>query len=576
MTVAFYGLGVSRGVAIGRAHVLARDDLTVSEYSVAAGGIAGEIARFKTALKGAQEQLRQVQSQIPAGASVDIRSFIDAHLLMLDDPALAQVPIDIITIRRCNAEWALKLQRDALVGIFEQIDDPYLRGRSDDVSYVVNQVLRILLHETRASELEATGFKGTIIVADDLSPADTVMLQHQGVAGFVTEFGGTTSHTAILAKSLGIPAVVGIHGARRLLRTHEMLVVDGRLGALIAAPDENVIRFYQDRRHSEVAHAQSLDTLRGKPSISVDKKKVELCANAELPEEILAIRRVGAEGIGLYRTELLYLNSDQPPSEDEQVAAYRGVLEALNGLPVTIRTLDIGADKATAWHDSESQNPALGLRGIRWCLREQQVFHGQLRALLRASNYGQLRIMLPMISSVSEVIQARQMLNDVRRELEAQGHPLSPHVPLGGMIEVPAAALVAEQLATQLDFLSIGTNDLIQYTLAADRMDDAVNYLYDPLHPAVLRLISMTIHAGQRAGIPVAMCGEMAGDCRYTRLLLGMGLREFSMHPALLLEIKRLITISNLDELTAKVKPLLAVATPAAINKLVEELNREH
>ncbi len=577
MTAALHGLGVSRGLAIGRAYVLARDELAVTEYKVNAAGVETEIDRFKVSLEAARDHLRQIQYQIPTNTPADIRAFIDTHLLMLDDPALAQVPIDIIRIRRCNAEWAVKLQRDALVNVFEQIEDPYLRGRSDDVSYVVNQILRMLMRERGdAPDLSTDGLKGAIVVADDLSPADTVMLQHQGVSGFVTEFGGTTSHTAILAKSLGIPAVVGIHGARRLIAKDEMLVVDGRYGVVLAAPDETIIKFYQQRRHSEAAHAQSLDTLRGQPSISRDKKKVELFANAELAEEILSIRRVGAEGIGLYRTELLFLNREKPPSEEEQFVAYREVVEALNGLPVTIRTLDVGADKSTPWNPAGTLNPALGLRGIRWCLREPDVFRAQLRAILRASHYGQVRMMLPMVCAVSEVKQTRLLIDEARAELEREGHPLSPHVPLGGMIEVPAAALIAEQLAAHLDFLSIGTNDLIQYTVAADRMDDAVNYLYDPLHPAVLRLISMAIHAGQRAGIPVAMCGEMAGDSRFTRLLLGMGLREFSMHPALLLEIKRLITISDIDDLISRVKPVLTFANTSAVLKLVEDLNREN
>ncbi len=577
MTLALYGLGVSRGIAIGQAYVLAHDELRITEYKIAADQVDKEIARFEDALDTALQQLQQVRYQIPTNTPVDIQSFIDTHLLMLKDAALAQVPIDTITMRRCNAEWALQLQRDALVNVFEAMDDAYLRTRRDDVDFVVSRVQRILLNRSEhPSELLGNPLRDAIVLADDLSPADVVLMQHQGIAAFITEFGGTTSHTAILARSLGIPALVGVHNARRYLKDGELLIVDGRRGVLLASPDDAIVEFFISRRQQESATAAELNKLKGRPAITHDGKKVNLLANVELHEDLVAIERVAAEGIGLYRTEMLFMNRPDLPSEEEQLETYLNVLNAVSGAPVTIRSLDIGGDKNVTWPQQSCSivsNPALSLRGIRLCLKETAVFRVQLRAILRASAYGEVRLMLPMLSNLGELTQVRRLIDTVKKELTAQGLKFNSKLPVGGMIEVPAAALSAEMFAKYLDFLSIGTNDLIQYTVAADRIDDAVSYLYDPLHPGVLRLIKMTIDAGNTVGIPVAMCGEMAGDIRYTRLLLGLGLREFSMHPAFLLEVKRRVNNSDFDHLKKQVGEILPVAEPAVIVELVDTLN---
>lgn len=579
MTIALYGLRVSRGIAIGKAYIMARDDIEVREYLIAVEAVEQEVARFSHALDVAREQLQRVKQQIPHNTPVDIRSFIDTHLLMLDDTALARVPIEIIRARHCNAEWALTLQRDALVTVFEQMEDAYLRTRRDDVDFVANRVLRILLnHSTHTDAAEGGKLKGAIVLADDISPADIVLMQHQGIAAFVTEYGGTNSHTAILARSLGIPAIVGVHAVRRYLKNGELIIVDGRAGVLMASVDEMAIDHYRSRQRLEGLRVKALNRLRDAPAITRDGRKVALYANVELVEDLAAIERYGAEGIGLYRTEMLYLNRVTPPSEEEQYAAYSEVIGAANGAPVTIRTVDIGSDKSTVWlHLTQGvvTNPALSLRGIRLCLHELPLFRSQLRAILRAAVHGQVRLMLPMLSNLQELTQVMQLVNEVKRELTAAGVDYNRQVQIGGMIEVPAAAMIADLFARHLDFLSIGTNDLIQYTLAADRIDDAVNYLYDPLHPGVLRLIQMTIDAGNKAGIPVAMCGEMAGDLRYTRLLLGMGLTNFSMPAAFILEVKRRINESDYGQLRNQVASALLSADATEIHALVDSLNED-
>lgn len=579
MSVALYGFGVSRGVAIGRACILSRGELEITEYAIPDKFIDEEVERFKAALKTAKQQLKEIRNHIPATTPIDIAAFIDTHLLMMDDTALATAPVQLIKNNKCNAEWALKLQRDALARVFDQIDDPYLRTRKDDIDHVVDRIQRILLNEsTHFHDLASTGSRlsGYIVLADDLSPADTVFMQHQGVVAFVTEYGGATSHTTILARSLGIPAVVGVRNARRYFQANEQLIVDGQQGLILATTDEAIVDFYHAQQAEQLRNRQQLAKIRQKPALTLDKEAIALYANFELPEDLLAIEKAGAKGIGLYRTELLFMNRDDTPDEEEQFEAYRQVVEAMKDAPVTIRTLDIGADKQISiLNGAIPANPALGLRAIRLCLKDPELFKPQLRAILRASVYGQVRIMIPMLSNLAEILHVLQLVEDSKRELRQQGLKFNAKIPLGGMIEVPAAALSANLFAKHLDFLSIGTNDLIQYTIATDRIDDSVNYLYDPLHPAVLRLIQMTIEAGRHAGKTVGMCGEMAGDCRYTRLLLGMGLMEFSMHPALILEVKRVVRASNVGDLNEMVSAVVARAHPDEIVSLVKTINRD-
>ena len=575
MSLALAGIGVSRGIAIGKVHVLERGEPEVVEYHVPARQIDAEISRFRHALEVARNQLRDIRTRIPTSTPADINAFIDTYLLMLEDSTLTHVPEDMIRSRSCNAEWALKLQLDRLVRVFDDMDDPYLRTRRDDIAHVVNRVLRILLRQDNHDDEPGVSLRNRIVIADDLTPADTVLLQHQGIAAFVTEYGGPLSHTAIMARSLRIPAVVGVHRARLYLRDREQIIVDGREGAVLVDPDDSILKHFRRRQRSERDYFAGLRKLKHETAVTLDQQRILLQANIELPDDIKPAREVGADGVGLYRTEFLFMNRSTVPDEEEQLESYLSVVKALKGQPVTIRTLDLGADKQS--DDGRTgplpTNPALGLRAIRLCLKDPALFRPQLRAILRASAYGPVRLMIPMLSNTQELFQLQHLLEDTRRELKRQGLKFDPNMPIGGMVEVPAAAISASLFARHLDFLSIGTNDLIQYTLAIDRIDDEVNYLYDPMHPSVLRLIHLTIKAGLRASIPVSMCGEMAGDCRYTRLLLGLGLREFSMHPSTLLEVKSIIKHATVADLVRPVRRILHSTHSDQTQRLLRRLN---
>lgn len=578
MSLVLSGIGVSRGVAIGKAYLLQRGLPEVTEYTVPRTQIKDEVSRFMQALDMARQQLKAIRNQIPVETSADIASFIDTHLLMLKDSALAEVPINLIRSRKCNAEWALKLQRDALVNVFDQMEDPYLRTRKDDVDHVVNRIQRILMNqEGHSQDGDGMPLKGRIIVADDITPADAVLMQHQGIAAFVTEHGGPLSHTAIIARNLRIPAIVGVRHARRYLNDDEELIVDGRQGMVLALADDSMLRHYRRVQSDERRYQTQLGKLKGEPAITRDGRVISLQANIELPDDVHAARRVAAAGIGLYRTESLFMNRAAPPDEEEQLQAYLTVVHGMRGAPVTIRTLDLGADKQIDGDRERAlgSNPALGLRAIRLCLKDLTLFRPQLRAILRASAEGPVRMMVPMLSNLQEVMQVLQLVDEIKQELSRQGVDFDPRLPVGGMIEVPAAAIIAQFFAPHLDFMSIGTNDLIQYTLAIDRVEDDVNYLYDPLHPAVLHLIRHVIATGRDAGIPVSMCGEMAGDTHYTRLLLAFGLTDFSMQPATLLEVKSIINASHAEELSVAAAELSHFGHAEDIHRLVAALNRD-
>jgi phosphoenolpyruvate-protein phosphotransferase (PTS system enzyme I) len=572
------GIGVSRGIGIGRVQRLSGGDLEIPEYAVDGAEIEHEVARFHDAHARAKDQLRQVRSQIPLGTPGDIAAFIDTHILMLDDRSITEATVAHIRAQSCNAEAALRRSRDALIAVFEQMEDPYLRTRKDDVEHVCTRVLRVLLKSERNLPQAPRDEPGEpfVAVADDVTPADIILLAQQSVVAFVTEYGGPLSHTAILARSLGIPAVVGVHNARRLLREGETLIVDGERGHVLAAPDEQALKFYRKKQDDDRVYRSTLVRLKDVQAVSRDGAKITLLANIELPEDAKEAEDAGAEGVGLYRTEFLYMNRQGLPSEDEQYDAYARVISSVKGR-ITIRTLDLGADKQVdsgRAHGPTPNNPALGLRAIRLCLKEPELFRVQVRALLRAARHGKTQIMLPMISNLLEFRQAQSLIRAAHEELAREGNAPDYEVPVGAMIEIPAAALVTPTLARFARFFSIGTNDLIQYTLAIDRVDEEVNYLYDPLHPAVLQLIRLTIDGGARGKIPVAMCGEMAGDPRYTRLLLGLGLTEFSMHPSSVLEVKRLVIESDVGQLRRHVAELLAETEPNAQRDRLEGLTQ--
>jgi phosphotransferase system enzyme I (PtsI) len=566
MPIALSGIAVSKGIAIGKARVLQHGQLDIAEYVLPPHHIDSEIARFNHALETAREQLRIIRTRIPEQTPQDIAAFIDTHLLMLQDEALSRAPIALIRHHHCNAEWALKLQQDALVQVFDAMEDPYLRTRRDDVEHVVRRVQQILLREEpQSGALESDKDEPRIIIAVDLAPSDMVLLNSRHLAAIVTERGGPLSHTAILARSLGIPALVGVPHVHQYIHNDELLIIDANHGSLLLEPDAATLKHYRARQRAAQRTRRELYKLKDDDSLTLDGTPVTLHANIELSEDITALKRVGAAGVGLYRTEFLFMNRESPPDEHEQYQTYLHTLRRLKGLPLTIRTLDLGADKEIVAGATACTNPALGLRAIRLCLKEPQLFLPQLRAILRASAKGPVRLLIPMLTSVQELAQVMTLVEQARAELRRANKPFDPKLPIGAMIEVPAAAICADLFAQRLDFLSIGTNDLMQYTLATDRIDESVNHLFDPLNPGVLRLIQGVIKAGRKANIPVSMCGEMAGDTRYTRLLLAMGLREFSMPAASLLQVKQRVRQCDITKLQRPLAKLLASPNPAAL-----------
>jgi phosphotransferase system enzyme I (PtsI) len=570
MSFTLHGLAVSQGIAIGYAHLVSHATLEVSHYVVQAKHVDAEIARFDAAIESVYEELRALKESA-LGAASEIAAFVEVHAMFLNDPLLALAPRDLIRERRCNAEWALVQQMEQLTTQFDEFEDAYLRERKQDVVQVVERVLKSLMGRPGRFPPRRKDGGNMIIVAHDLSPADTIQFKQQHIAGFVTDLGGATSHTAIVARSLSIPAVVGLHRVRQFIRDDELLVIDGTRGVLIVDPDERIIEEYRLRKSELELERSKLKRLKTAKSATLDGETISLQANIELPSDVSQVKEVDADGIGLFRTEFLFLNRDALPDEDEQFEAYRKVATALKGKVVTIRTVDIGADKGLRGVERKAPNPALGLRAIRYCLAEPQMFLTQLRAIIRASNYGRIRVLVPMLAHAHEVDQTLMMIRLAQEQLRSERVPFDEAMEVGGMIEIPAAAIAIGVFLKRLDFLSIGTNDLIQYTLAIDRSDEAVAHLYDPQHPAVLRLISQTIEGGIRAGIPVAVCGEMAGDPAFTRILLGMGLKQFSMHPNQIYEVKQEVLRSDVAELRAKVGRLLRLDDT---DKLREQLDR--
>ncbi len=550
MALLLNGMGVSRGIAIGPVYILHRNQHEIVEQKIDKKNIAKEVKRFKTAHRTAKKQLQKIGKDIPSESPDDISTFIETHLLMLDDTMMSSSPIEIIKQNQCNAEWALKLQTDAIVKVFQSMDDPYIATRQDDVKHVFNHIMEALVTGGKSQSVDASEkWKDRIVIADDLTPADTMIMQHAGVAGFVTEMGGPLSHTAILARSLNIPAIVGLSDARLYLNRGESLVIDGSSGLVLAEPDDLSIDHFHKRQRAMRRKTKELRKLNDAKSRAKSGENITLLANIEVEDDLKHLRKINAAGVGLYRTEFLYLQENKIPNEEEHYKTYVRVIRALRGAPLTIRTVDLGADKEidAVTLGPLAHNPAMGLRGIRLCLHDPALIVPQLRAILRASAKGPIKIMFPMLTTVSELLQAKQLLETTKEALRSKGIKFDEKIPVGGMIEVPAAAISASHFAEHLDFLSIGTNDLIQYTLAIDRIDDQVNYLYDPLNPAVLSLIKMIIDAGNKHKIPVTMCGEMAGNPSYTRVLLGLGLREFSMPPNSILEIKNVLRQTRLS-----------------------------
>ena len=559
-----FGQGVVNGYAIGKAAVMGAATLEVPHYYIDnnANAIAEECQRLQAAIDRAHQDLLIIAQQLASDAPREIAPLLEVHRLLLDDPMLRQQSFDLIKERQYNAEWALATQGQALIAQFEQIEDAYLRERGADIRQVIERVLLILSGQAGGviplSVPETCVIDtGLIVVARDISPADMLRLRQSRFSAFLTDLGGPTSHTAIVARSMNIPAIVGLGDIRRLVRDGDMLIVDGFKGVVIINPSEQILQQY---RHLQALHLQQreqLSQLRHTPTVTIDGITIRLEANIELPLEADAAYQVGADGIGLFRSEFLFMGRSGLPSEDEQYEAYSQVVRAMQGRPVTIRTLDIGADKTLDGEQTVATNPALGLRAIRYCLANPELFQTQLRALLRASQFGLVRILIPMISTIEEVYAVRAALAQAEQSLVADGTPHAVQFELGAMVEVPAIAIAIEPFAQQLDFLSIGSNDLIQYVMAVDRTDAEVANLYDPMHPAVLRLIAHTINRAESYGKSVSLCGEMAGDARLTRMLLGLGLRCFSMPAAQILTVKQQIITAHSAALRLKVATAL-------------------
>jgi phosphoenolpyruvate-protein phosphotransferase (PTS system enzyme I) len=578
VTIAFQGIGVAaaRSIAIGPAYVTGFGLRSPTETLITPEQVAAELDRLNEAVAEARQALKAVRNQIPPSTPRNIAEFIDTHLLMLDDVALVDEVRRIIRDQLYCAEWAVQVQRDTLVRVFDEMDDPYLRNRRDDVDHVVHQIMTFLQGAPAPMTITERDLEGWVVVARDLTPADAIALRQRGAVAFVTECGGPVSHTAILARSLAVPAVVGVHNVTRYVHQGERLVIDGETGTVLADADAATLVYYQGRQEAIEVRQLHLRTLVDRPSVTRDGVLISLHANLDLPSDAENARYNGAQGVGLYRTEFLYMNRDDLPDEAEHLATYTALVQALDGLPLTIRTLDLGLDKrAEAVGDAASGccNPALGLRGIRLCLKEPDLFRPQLRAILRAGALGPVRVMLPMVTTVQEVDAALAIIAELKEELAHEGLRFDPHLQVGAMVEVPAAALAARALARRVDFLSIGTNDLIQYTLAVDRLDDSVSYLFDPTNPAILRLVRMVVEAGRALATPVAMCGEMAADPRFTRLLLGLGLRRFSMQPGALLAIKEIVLDADTHALRRHTAALFARLDEAEPGQLLDALN---
>lgn len=573
MSFAMHGVGVSSGIAIGHAHLVSHALLEVVHYVVPTDLIEQEILRYDLAIETVKQDLHHVSKHLPSKAPKELEAFIHTHLLLLNDHTIKDDPKRIISQEKCNAEWALKQQLESIVEQFDQIEDEYLRERKQDVIQVAERIIKVLLG--RPSQVPVTEQeKAIILVAHDISPADAIQFKQHQFAAFVTDVGGATSHTAILARSLNIPSIVALHKARALVRDGDLVIVDGSSGVFIVDPDKNTLAEYKLRQEQWQLEQQKLKRLKNTQAVTLDAVPIDIYANIEVPEDVTQVNAAGAAGIGLYRTEFLFMNRREPPSEDEQFHAYREVAQKMHNKPVVIRTLDLGADKQVFGDSVRTcTNPALGLRAIRLCLADPPVFHRQLRALLRASAFGNIQILLPMLSSIAECQQALLFVERAKQSLRLDNIAFNEHILVGGMIEIPAAAICAQAFAKHLDFLSIGTNDLIQYSLAIDRTDDSVSHLYNPIHPAILHLIEMTIRAANNAGKKVSVCGEMAGDIKLTKLLLGLGLRQFSMHPAHIPSVKYLVLNTELTQLKPVTKKILQTQDALKIEQLINKLN---
>ncbi|MEK3993621.1 phosphoenolpyruvate--protein phosphotransferase [Psychrobacillus sp. FSL K6-2365] len=568
MTENLIGIAASSGIAIGKAFLMIEPDLTISKSTVS--NKEEEVTRFHEAVNAAKLELQKIRDRAEIDLGAENAAIFDAHLLVLSDPELIGTVEGKINDEAVNAEAALQETADTLVVMFEQLDNEYMRERAADIRDVTKRVIARLL----GVEVPNIGLidEEVIIISKDLAPSDTAQLNRAFAKGFTTDMGGRTSHSAIMARSLEIPAVVGTKNATSAIKQGDFIVVDGDNGEVIINPSKDVIESYVTKRNQQEVEKQELLLLKNKQTITLDGIHVEVAANIGTPKDIESVLENGGEGVGLYRTEFLYMERDSLPTEEEQFQAYKQVLEQMDDKPVVVRTLDIGGDKQLPYLNlPEEMNPFLGFRAIRLCLEEQTIFRTQLRALLRASNFGNLKIMFPMIATLEEFREAKQLLLEEKEKLQQEGTLVSDHIEVGIMVEIPSTAVLADQFAKEVDFFSVGTNDLIQYTMAADRMNESVAYLYQPYHPAILRLVKMVIDAAHANGKWAGMCGEMAGDSIAIPLLIGLGLDEFSMSAPSMLKARNQINQLTQMEMKQLADKALSMQTSEQVKQYVKE-----
>ena len=590
MSIQVFGLPVSRGVAIGRAVLVASSRVDVAHYFIEEAQVDAEVARLRASRDAVASELSTLQRELPADAPGELSALLDVHLMLLHDDSVTGATKQWIRERHYNAEWALSAQLEVLARQFDEMEDEYLRERKADLEQVVERLLRAMARDPGsppAPALASSADDGStedplVLVANDIAPADMLQFKRSVFKGFITDVGGKTSHTAIVARSMDIPAVVGAREASRIIRPDDWLVIDGDAGIVIVNPSPIVLEEYRFRQRQSGLERERLARLRHTPAVTLDGERVELLANIEMPADATAALEAGAVGVGLFRSEFLFMNrGGELPGEDEQFEAYRAAVEAMKGLPVTIRTVDVGADKpmdrmsANELRHEHALNPALGLRAIRWSLSEPGMFRQQLRAILRASAFGKVRLLIPMVAHISEVRHTLEALARAKQQLNEAGKAYV-NIEVGAMIEVPAAVLVLPAILKHFDFVSIGTNDLIQYTLAIDRADETVAHLYDPWHPAVLQLISQTISIAHATGKHVSVCGEMAGDPEFTELLLAMGLRSFSMHPSQVATIKQRVLRADAGRWAARLESVLESDDPEAQSQIIRKTLFSH
>ena len=566
-----HGISVSSGIAIGKANLVTNALMEVQRYKIKKDTIKDEIERLSQAINTVKSDLVNIKKELQKKSSNNFESFIDIHLMMLEDNNFSLNPQQIIEKEQCNAEWAIKSQLDNLLSKFDDIDDAYIKERKLDAAQVAERIIKALLGHQK--QISKTQNPSNILIAHDISPADALQFKKNSYAAFITEHGGTNSHTAILARGLNIPSIVAVKNARKIIRNNDTIIVDGDNGIAIINPNKHILKEYEYKKNQWIIEKKKLKKIKNIPSKTLDKKEISLMANIEDLSDVKSVLDCKASGIGLFRTEFLFMNRKELPGEQEQYETYKSIAKSMKGRTVVIRTLDSGADKTTAADKTQATNPALGLRAIRLCLSQPHLFITQLRAILKASAFGKIRILIPMLSSLGELKQVKLLIKRAKESLVVENIKFDNEILIGGMIEIPAVAINAEAFAAELDFLSIGTNDLIQYTLAIDRTDDSVSHLYNSIHPAILKLISNTIDAAKKFNKDVSVCGEMAGDPKLTKLFIGMGLTNFSMHPSSILTVKKQILESDATKLRSMSNKVLKQNDSEKIETLLNKIN---